>query len=100
MVLEDKTVIRYWYKLPNELIKYQINEILSEDSLLGLERVNFTVGGDHGGGKCRVTFKVLLVFSCKKSISRLYQMVYMWSTPKINRNHKKNNITTYRGWTP
>jgi hypothetical protein len=45
MVLEDKTVIPYWNKLPNEL------------------RVNFTVGGNHGGGKFRM-----------KSISRLYQI--------------------------
>jgi len=74
MVLEAKTVIPYWYKLSHELIKDQINEIVSEDSLLGLERVNFVVGGDHGGGKFRMTLKVLLVFSSKKSISKLYQI--------------------------
>jgi hypothetical protein len=75
LVLEDKSVIPYWYKLPNELIKNKINEIVSEDNLSGIERVNFTVGGHHGGGKFRMSFKVLLVFSSKKSISRLYQIV-------------------------
>jgi hypothetical protein len=74
MVLEYKTVIPYWYKLPNELIKDQINEIVSEDNLLGLERVNFTVGGNHVGRKFRMTFQVLLAFSSKKTISRLYQI--------------------------
>jgi hypothetical protein len=56
MALEDKTVILYWYKLPNELIKYQINENTSEDNFSGLERVNFTVGGDHCGGKFRMSY--------------------------------------------
>jgi hypothetical protein len=60
MVLKDKTVIRYWYKLPNELIKDQSNEIISEDNLSGIERLNFTVGGSHGGGKFRMTFKFYL----------------------------------------
>jgi hypothetical protein len=31
------------------------------------------VGGDHGGGKFRMTFKILLKFSSKASISSLYQ---------------------------
>jgi hypothetical protein len=56
------------------LIKDQINEIASAENLVGLERAVFTVGGDHGGGKFRMTFKILLVFSSKKSISRLYQI--------------------------
>jgi hypothetical protein len=56
MALEDKTVILYWYKLPNELIKYQINENTSEDNFSGLERVNFTMGGDHCGGKFRMSY--------------------------------------------
>jgi hypothetical protein len=72
--LEDKTVVSYWYKLPDELIKSQINEIVSEEDLEGLERVNFTVGGDHRGGKFRMAFKIILAFSSKKSITRLYQI--------------------------
>jgi hypothetical protein len=48
---KNKTVIPYWYKSPDELIKNQINEISKEEDLEGLESVKFTVGGDHGGGK-------------------------------------------------
>jgi hypothetical protein len=48
---ENKTVIPYWYKSPDELIKNQINEIVKEEDLEGLESVKFTVGGDRGGGK-------------------------------------------------
>jgi hypothetical protein len=32
------------------------------------------VGGDHGGEKFRMMFNILLRFSSKKSISRLYQI--------------------------
>jgi hypothetical protein len=56
------------------LIKHQINKIISAERLDGLERVNFTVGGDHGGGKFRMMFKILFVFSSRPSISRLYQI--------------------------
>jgi hypothetical protein len=35
-VLEDKTIILYWYKLPNELTKDQINEIVPAENLVGL----------------------------------------------------------------
>jgi hypothetical protein len=59
-ILENKTVIPYWYKSPDELIKNQINEIVKEEDLEGLESVKFTVGGDHSGGKFRMMFKVLL----------------------------------------
>ena len=34
----------------------------------------FTVGGDHGGGKFRMTFKILFIFPSKPTISRLYQI--------------------------
>jgi hypothetical protein len=64
-VLEDKTVIRYWYKLPNELMKDQINEIVSAENLVGLERVNFIVGSNHGRGNYRMMFKFLVVLLSK-----------------------------------
>jgi len=64
-VLEDKTIIPYWYKLPNELIKDQINEIVSAENLVGLERVNFIVGSNHGRGNYRMMFKFLVVLLSK-----------------------------------
>ena len=73
-VLEDKTVIHYWYKRPDQLIQHQLGRIVTQDQLQGLKRVDFTVGGDHGGSKFRVTLKLLLRFHEKKSISRLFQI--------------------------
>jgi hypothetical protein len=51
LVLEDKTVINFWYKLPDELLVHQINEIVTFSNLEGLKKVEIVTGGDHGGGR-------------------------------------------------
>ncbi len=82
--LADKTIINYWYKVPDELIKHQLGKIIKPDQLLNLKRVDFTVGGDHGGGKFRVTLKLLLRYHDKKSYSRLFQIASV--------SHSKDDI--------
>jgi len=49
--LPDKTIVYYWYKLPDALLKHQINEIVSAADLEGLQQVDIATGGDHGGGR-------------------------------------------------
>jgi hypothetical protein len=39
MILPDKTTIHYWYKKPDELIKHQLERIISAEQLDGLKRV-------------------------------------------------------------
>jgi hypothetical protein len=36
-VLEDKTIIPYWYKPPDKLIQHQLKAIVLADQLLGLK---------------------------------------------------------------
>ena len=50
-VLEDKTVIPFWYKLPDQLMKHQLKSMVTEEQPERLQRVDFTIGRDHGGGK-------------------------------------------------
>jgi hypothetical protein len=54
-VLQDP----YWYKPPDELIQHLLKAIVLTDQLLGLKRVDFTISGDHGGGKFCMTLKIL-----------------------------------------
>jgi hypothetical protein len=49
LVLEDKTVINFWYKLPDKLLAHQINEIVTFGDLLN--KAEIVTGGDHGGGR-------------------------------------------------
>jgi hypothetical protein len=73
-VLEDKTIVPYWYKLPDELVQHQLKTIVQAEQLHGLKRVDFTIGGDHGGGKFRMTLKVLFRFENSNTISKLFQI--------------------------
>ena len=72
--LADKTVIDFWFKEPDKLIENQINVMITESQLEGLKRVDLCVGGDHGGGKFRMSLKVLFRFEAKETISHLYQI--------------------------
>ena len=45
MVLEDKTIVPYWWKRPDQLIQHQINYIF------GISSVDIVTGGDQGGGR-------------------------------------------------
>jgi len=38
-VLEDKTVIPFWYKLPDQLMKHQLKSMVTTEQLEGLQRV-------------------------------------------------------------
>jgi len=73
-VLEDKTVIDYWYKEPDLMLIHQINNIIQQDQLPHVSSVDLTVGGDHGGGKFRMTLKILFRFEDRPSTSRLFQI--------------------------
>ncbi len=50
-ILEDKTVIPFWYKLPDQLMKHQLKSMVTAEQLEGHQRVDITIGGDHGGGE-------------------------------------------------
>jgi hypothetical protein len=51
LVLEDKTIISFWYKTSDELFVHQINDIVTFSDLEGLKKVEIVTGGDHGGGR-------------------------------------------------
>jgi hypothetical protein len=72
--LEDRTIIDYWYKEPDKLISNRIDVMVKESQLEGVKHVDLFVGGDHGGGKFRMSLKVLLRFEEKETISYLYQI--------------------------
>jgi hypothetical protein len=57
--LEDKTIVSYWWKRPDELLQHQINDIISLQDIAGLQSVDIVTGGDHGGGRFRMLLKVL-----------------------------------------
>ena len=68
---QDNTKVRYWFKKSNELLKNQIGHLITADDVKNLQHVDFTVGGDHGKGQFRKTFKMLLNYSSKQSVSKL-----------------------------
>ena len=47
-VLPDKTIVSYWWKQPDLLLKHQISDMLSAADLQGLQHVDICTGGDHG----------------------------------------------------
>jgi len=67
-------VVFYWYKLPELLVRHQLEQMMSEQDLGLVEEVHFTVGGDHGGGRFWITLKVMFCLSSKAAISRLFQI--------------------------
>jgi hypothetical protein len=73
-VLTDKTIIDFWYKEPDKMLQHQIDKIIDRDQLEGLTRIDITVGGDHGGGKFRMTMKILFRLQRNQTISRLFQI--------------------------
>ena len=57
------------------MLQNQINNIIKKEQLQGITRVDLTVGGDHGGGKFRMTLKILFRFQdSSATISRLFQV--------------------------
>jgi hypothetical protein len=92
--LEDRTIIDYWFKEPDKLISNQVDVMVKESQLEGLKRVNFCVGGDHGGGKFRMSLKVLLLFEGKEKISHLYQIA------SVSHSANDSKILTKTAFTP
>jgi len=90
--LPDKTIVDYWYKLPHLLIQDQINTIISNDvDLDGITRLDICVGGDHGGGKFRMSLKLLFRFNDRDTISWLYQIASV-SHPQDNSQLLKDTV--------
>jgi hypothetical protein len=73
-VLQDKTIIDYWYKEPHLMLPHQVNNIISKEQMEGLTHVDVSMGGDHGGGNFRMTFKILFRFHKSPTISWLFQI--------------------------
>jgi len=59
IVLANKTIIDFWFKEPDVMLKHQINSIIKREELQWLTSIDVTVGGDHGGGKFWMTLKIL-----------------------------------------
>jgi hypothetical protein len=51
MVLPDKTVISYWWKPPDLLLKHQMTDMVTLADLDQLSHVDICVSGDHGVGR-------------------------------------------------
>jgi hypothetical protein len=45
-----------------------LGKIITPGQLKNLKRVDMTIGGDHGGGKFRVTLKLLLCYDDKQNL--------------------------------
>jgi hypothetical protein len=92
--LEDRTIIDYWYKEPDKLISNQTDVMVKESQLEGVKRVDLCIGGDHGGGKFRMSLKVLLRFEEKETNSYLYQIA------SVTHPADDSKIHTDTVWTP
>jgi hypothetical protein len=57
-VLEDKTIVPYWYKRPDQYFQEHLTDMIDSSLIRDLVRVDIIIGGDHGGRKFRMTMKV------------------------------------------
>jgi len=73
-VLEDKTIIPYWYKRPDQYLQERLTDMIDPALIRDLVRVDIVIGGDHGGGKFRMTMKVNFRLPNKETISYLTQI--------------------------
>ncbi len=73
-VLEDKTIIPYWYKQPDLYLQKQLKSMIDLSLLPNLIKVDIIVGGDHGSGKFRMSMKVNFRLAEKKTHSYLTQI--------------------------
>ncbi len=62
MVLQDKTIIDFWFKEPDVMLKHQINNVIKQDQIQHVSCFDLLVGGDHSGRKFRMTLKILFRF--------------------------------------
>jgi hypothetical protein len=82
--LPDKTIVDFWYKSPDLLLKHQINELISATDVDGIERVDIATGGNHGGGRFWMALKLLIQFAGKPTISIMFEIA--------NALHSSNDI--------
>jgi hypothetical protein len=73
-VLEDKTIIPFWFKRPDLYLQSQFKDMIDHSLLKDIIRVDLIIGGDHGGGKFRMTMKVNFRLPGKKTVSYLTQI--------------------------
>jgi hypothetical protein len=73
-VLEDKTIIPLWFKRPDHLLQSQLPKLIDISKLKDLMHVDLIVGGDHGGGKLRMTLKVNFRLQDKSTVSFLLKL--------------------------
>ena len=57
-VLDNKTVIPFWFKTPDQLLQSQLPKVIDASKLKDLMHIDIIVGGDHGGSKFRRMLKV------------------------------------------
>lgn len=85
IVLPDKTVVSYWWKQPDLLLKHQMTDMVTLVDLDQLSHVDICVGGDHGAGRFRMLLKLLLRFHPgKETIIRRFEVA--------NVSHSKDDI--------
>jgi hypothetical protein len=58
----EASTIFYWWKPPNYILLYEINNMLNKDNVHRLASVDFSTGGDHGKGRFRHMLTVALRF--------------------------------------
>ncbi len=73
-MLEDRTIIPYWYKRPDHFIQNQLKDMIDIMKLKDLIQLDIMIGGDYGSGKFCVTMKVNFRLPEKKTVSYLTQL--------------------------
>ena len=73
-VLEDKTIIPFWFKRSDQLLQSQLPKLIDISKLKDLMHIDIIVGGDHGGGKFRMMLKVNFHLQDKSTVSFLTQI--------------------------
>jgi hypothetical protein len=69
-VLEDKTMTPYRYKHPDQYLQERLTDMIDSSLIRDLVRVDIVIGGDHGGGKFRMTMKVNFRLPNKETLGR------------------------------
>jgi hypothetical protein len=67
-------LIPFWYKRPDLLLQHQLKSMIDAEKSKLLQQLDIVIGGDHGGGKFRMTMKVNLQLSDKATVSYLTQI--------------------------
>jgi hypothetical protein len=76
-ILEDRTIIPFWYKRPDIFLQKQLKNMIDLPLLPQLIKVDIIIGCDHGGGKFCMSMKVNFQLVEKKTYSYLMQIASM-----------------------